>query len=247
MEIKNVENRAIILEIAVSIEDMLSLLLSIILQIKNRDESKSLSTKSSGLSFNAKVNLLLDMDYIEKAHIWKFQKFMELRNQFAHNSKVTNFEKCYQLIGGKEKLLSEYPVDKSIPLEIRLKSASISLGFEIFDICKKIVQKIGENYKSLKLLETLACVSISLLNTLKEISAGRSEKERSEEFLKKLIEVIPKEFEKIRDATPEYKNILFQSVFEGQGFPELFKTVEIKDFFSDKELSDYMIQVKDTS
>jgi len=92
----------------------------------------------------------------------------------------------------------------------------------------------------------LACVSISLVNILKEIPAALSEKDSSEEFLKKLLEFIPKEFEKIRKATPEYKNTLLKGFCDSQDFPELFKTVATEDFFSDKELADYIIHAKDT-
>ena len=99
------ENRAVVLELSVMIEDMLSLLLSVILKINNRRDSLSLGTQSSGLSFNAKANLLLDMKYLKKDDRWKFQKFMEIRNQFAHNLKVQTFNQCFQLVSGKNKLL----------------------------------------------------------------------------------------------------------------------------------------------
>ena len=104
------ENRTIILELSVMIEDMLSLLLSFILEIPNRRDSLSLGTKSTGLSFNAKVNLLLDMKYFEKENRWKFQMFMEIRNQFAHNLKVETFGQCFELIKGKEKLIKAFIV-----------------------------------------------------------------------------------------------------------------------------------------
>jgi hypothetical protein len=246
MKNKNIENRAFILEISVTIENILSLFLSVILEIKSRDSSLSLGTKSSALGFNAKTNLLLDMKYIEKENKWKFQKFMEMRNQFAHNAKVDTFEKCFLLIGTREKLLSTYPNDKSLSLEERLKVVSIALGMEIISICKEILKKIGEEFRIEKSLEALACFTVAIMNVIKNSATSLSKENDLEEFLNKMLKSMPEEFARINKLSVMDKNNMIKDIFIPSEMPELFKTTSIKDYFSDEEIAAYAIKTEDT-
>lgn len=54
-------------------------------------KSKSFGFTSEALSFNAKINLLMDFQIFNKNHKVLFQKFTEIRNKFAHNFKVSSF------------------------------------------------------------------------------------------------------------------------------------------------------------
>lgn len=91
--------RAMVLETSVQVESNISGVLGYLLSI-NVDTSKSLSCKSTALSFNAKLNLLLDMDILNKIEIEKFVIFSHIRNQFAHNVKVYSFDTCINEIEG---------------------------------------------------------------------------------------------------------------------------------------------------
>lgn len=228
-------SRIMFLEASVTIEDMLSLLLSILLGIKKSNESKSLGTKSTALSFNAKFNLLLDMEYIEKENTWKFQMFMEMRNQFAHNLKASTFEKCFQFVKGRDKLLSLYPHDKSLSLEERLRNVSMDLVFEVIHLCKKSVQKISEKYRTEKVLETMSAMSIAVFMTIKKIKNDLLAKEESNELFAEFLKSISSEVTKINKANPEEKDAMLKEFLDKQDFPNIFKTSSLPDFFSNQE------------
>jgi len=98
MKKDNPTPRSLVIELSVSHEEFVNLILAKLLGIKP-EESKSFGTTSQALSFNAKTNLLLDLKYLDKIEIEKFQIFMEIRNKFAHLSAVDTFEKCFALTG----------------------------------------------------------------------------------------------------------------------------------------------------
>ena len=73
-------------------------------------ESKSLGNTSSSLSFNQKVNLLLDNKSITKEEKLKLESFMNIRNQLMHNKDADSYEKAVDYISGlKNRLKKIYP------------------------------------------------------------------------------------------------------------------------------------------
>ena len=88
--------RTFVVEMSVKIEHLLNVIISRLLEV-NPDETRSFGTSSYALSFNAKANLLLDLNYLNKEQVNKFQIFMEARNKFAHVYSVDTFEKCFAL------------------------------------------------------------------------------------------------------------------------------------------------------
>lgn len=56
-----------------------------------KPDSKTLSSKSSSLSFKNKIDLLYDIDDIDKDDYGLLLKFMEIRNQFIHNPNCNSF------------------------------------------------------------------------------------------------------------------------------------------------------------
>ena len=241
------ENRTIILELSVMIEDMLSLLLSFILEIPDRRSSLSLGTKNMGLSFNAKVNLLLDMKYFEKENRWKFQMFMEIRNQFAHNLKVGTFAQCFEIIKGKEKLLKAFiGKAKSNSQEEQLKSAVVALGLEIIHLGQKVIQKYGEEYRKEKILESLSLGTVALLNTFKISSAQLTEKSDLKEFLLSLQKTGPKELKKITSMSTDDKNKMLKKFLPNEEINDLIKPNYIRDYFSQEEMVKFDLNKVDT-
>lgn len=57
-----------------------------------KEKPKTLGNQSSALSFKSKVDLLYDLDEIDKEEYNHLLKLMEIRNQFAHNSDAVSFE-----------------------------------------------------------------------------------------------------------------------------------------------------------
>lgn len=243
---ENFGNRSIVLEFSVMIEDLLSLLLSVILKINNRGDSLSLGTKSSGLSFNAKANLLLDMKYLERDQRWKFQKFMEIRNQFAHNLKVETFEQCFQIVPGKDKLLMAFPaVNKASSTEEQLKEAVIALGFEIINLGKNVIARFGEEYKREKILENLASYTSAVFTALKNTLDALTEKSDLTEFLLAFQKSFPEETKKVLAASPEEKNKIIGSLVPNANIHALVRNDSLQDYFSDQEIADYNLKQDD--
>jgi|GEM_PF-3172087 len=89
--------RAIVIEKAVGFEESISQLLSLLLEI-DKDKSMSFGNKNMALSFNSKINLLVDLKFIPKEVSADFQMFAEIRNKFAHVAYVDSFVKCFELI-----------------------------------------------------------------------------------------------------------------------------------------------------
>jgi hypothetical protein len=57
-----------------------------------KPESKTLDNKSSSLSFKNKIDLLYDIDDLNKEEYTSLIKFMEIRNQFIHNPNCNSFQ-----------------------------------------------------------------------------------------------------------------------------------------------------------
>ena len=66
------ENRNIILETSLVLEKTITALISELLGIKNPEDSITLGNKSSSLSFNQKVDLLIDLGALGKEDKKKF-------------------------------------------------------------------------------------------------------------------------------------------------------------------------------
>lgn len=100
--------RLLVLEFSVEIESLVTKSLRAILKVE--EPSKSLGNTNSSLSFNQKVNLLLDTRFIAKEDLKKFLVFMAIRNQFMHNLEAKSFIDCMnQLNGQKDFLFKLYP------------------------------------------------------------------------------------------------------------------------------------------
>jgi hypothetical protein len=86
----NLELRSYVLNLALSIEELSTLIVKSLLR-KVKPNSKTLDNKSSNLSFKNKIDILHDLGDISGEAYNQFVKFMEIRNQFIHNPKCNNF------------------------------------------------------------------------------------------------------------------------------------------------------------
>lgn len=101
----NIELRKTILEQSLSIENWLSKIIVSLIHIK-KDAPKTLGTKSSAFSFKNKVDLLYDLDRIDKEDYNLFILFMEIRNQLIHNIEIDTLEKALTVIQKKQPFLN---------------------------------------------------------------------------------------------------------------------------------------------
>lgn len=95
-----IKKRAKILKYSLIIENNLSYLVAFLLDIENFDNSYSFGNGSSSLSFNQKVNLLLDTKSLSKEDKIKLTYFMNIRNQFMHNIDANTYVECTKNIDG---------------------------------------------------------------------------------------------------------------------------------------------------
>lgn len=94
-----------VLKYSLRLEKIASLSLAHILKINEPKNSKSLGNKSSSLSFNQKLNLLLDCNSISKEEKLKMEIFMEVRNQFMHNLDIDSYIDVFNNLNGREQKL----------------------------------------------------------------------------------------------------------------------------------------------
>lgn len=78
----------------------------------NPENSRSFGTSSQALSFNAKANLLFDLEKLDKQQREKFQIFLEIRNKFAHLYAIDTFEKCFEQTKNYNRLKKIYGIDE---------------------------------------------------------------------------------------------------------------------------------------
>ena len=94
----NRELRMEVLEYALKLEKNINTLLLDILDIPNK-ETKTLSGKNGSLSFSNKIDLLLDLDILEKNDHSQLLLLMQFRNKFLHDLDCDSFERALFLFG----------------------------------------------------------------------------------------------------------------------------------------------------
>lgn len=153
--------RGQVIEKGVALEAGVSGLIGMLLDI-DVENSLSLGSRSTSLSFNAKVNLLSDLKFVPKEIIWQFQTFAEIRNKFAHLQKVDSFVKCFKIIADKKsKFIKTFgeKIDNDIEEEIKLSVCfsflCMSLGLWLDLILKKAAFNKGQDFKKVVVIEAL--------------------------------------------------------------------------------------------
>lgn len=148
--------RAIVIEKAVGFEELISQLLTLLLDVEI-NSSKSFASKSTALSFNTKINLLIDLKLIPAELSKDFQLFAEIRNKFAHILYVDSFIKCFEIIHDKKNNFLKRMSNIETEVEDEITFASF---FEI--LCLKL---------SLWLTVTLQLISNKKKSDLNKVTA----------------------------------------------------------------------------
>ena len=139
---ENLSPRAFTVEMSVKIEHILNVIMAQLLGVKHED-TKSFGNSSQALSFNAKANLLLDLNYLDKEQRLKFQIFMEIRNKFAHIHSVDTFEKCFEQTNSYSQLKKLFGIDEEEEsLQKDMEYMFIALSIDIAMTLNKIKDRI---------------------------------------------------------------------------------------------------------
>ena len=142
------EVRKEVLGRALFLEAMTSGFLMTLLDIKDMANSSVFGNKSGCLSFNQKIDLLIEMGSLSFEDRSKFKAFMEIRNQFMHNIDAKNYELCFKHLEGKEKyILRLYKQDDKLPKEEQLLLAVKQLMEELLQLTTSIIIKVKEKLK----------------------------------------------------------------------------------------------------
>lgn len=127
----NMPLRNFVLSHAIRQEQTSSEIIKALLRIL-KPKTKTLSNKSSSLSFKNKIDLLYDMEELSNEEYNHILKFMEIRNQFIHNHECSSFIK----LGESNPDLTKY-LKKYFPNEIQDEEKSLLKSYEqLFIVCQ---------------------------------------------------------------------------------------------------------------
>lgn len=130
----NMPLRSDVLEKALVVEDCMTKILTTFLLV-DKPDTRTLSSRSTSLSFKQKIDLLFDLDVLTKEENGMLLLLMEFRNQFAHNSYCNSYEKAVAAIdGSKNRILKFDNLTFEADLEYRLNNAYSTLHIACLDI-----------------------------------------------------------------------------------------------------------------
>jgi len=188
------KKRNLVLSTSLYIEKMTSVFLGSLLGIEDIETSKTLGNKNSSLSFNNKIDLLIDIGALKPETKKKFQHFMEIRNQFMHNLSATSYVKCVDNLNGTEKsLLKIYPQKKGLEKEDELEGAITELCNDVAKLAMDITEAVKKKFMQESLMEINKKSQDAMFATFQEVSSI------FDDHFKSVIEsekkITPKEFE----------------------------------------------------
>ena len=134
--------RYLIIDYSIMIESLINKILSTHLEILEPKKSLSFSTKSSALSYMAKVNLLYDLKLINKEDVAQFQLIGEIRNKFAHLDIKTFSELMEENTSIRDRFI-KMSLTKNRPLDEHFYVGSF---LNIYDDNIKNLKKIIHNH-----------------------------------------------------------------------------------------------------
>jgi hypothetical protein len=130
------------------LESTTSILLAGLLGVKQPLTSKTFGNKNSSLSFNTKIDLLIDIGALDTGCKNKYQKFMEIRNQFMHNIAASTCLKCLNHIDGSINFFkNNYSKEFGNGTENQAKKAAIALAIDVLDLTGQLVKKLEEKIR----------------------------------------------------------------------------------------------------
>ncbi len=139
----NMELRKHILEHTLNLEYRATSIITYALGVLKSD-SKTLGNKSSSLSFKTKIDILYDLEELDKKKYTDLIKQMEIRNQFIHNAATSKFEELQEdypeLIAY---LVKNYPND-----EADLERKYTRSYFDLYAHCSSYLVMIEQEFRA---------------------------------------------------------------------------------------------------
>lgn len=200
---QNLSSRAFTIEMSVKIEHILNVIFTQLLGVKH-EGTKSFGNSSQALSFNAKANLLLDLNYLNKEQRLKFQIFMEIRNKFAHIHSVDTFEKCFKQTNNYNKLKKLFGIDEEgESLEKDMEYMFIALSMDIAMALNKIKDRI---HREMAVKYTQRRLTEAIKTKREEYNSKHPENARAVDDFIKFIKAdeIAEVDQKIKDNVPPH-------------------------------------------
>lgn len=155
----NIELRGFILQHTIRQEYLTSEILKAILRIL-KNKTKTLGNTSSSLSFKNKVDLLHDLGDIADEDYKHFEKLLEIRNQFAHNSNCNSFIKLRE----EKPDYTKYILSKFNNTETDDEKRMLASYILLFKRCHKILIEIKRSYNHGLLIDLERFQSYEVLN-----------------------------------------------------------------------------------
>ena len=174
--------RASYLTYSLMCENITSYLIAELVDITDHENSRTLGHKSSSLSFNQRIDFLIDMQVLNATQKAKFQTFMEIRNQLMHNISASTYVKCFTFLpAGKD----QYRQLKGLSKEEELKKASLALAEDVFNITTSLFTSITKKEEKEKIvpgferkIKVYENVHTEIESIIDEIVASRIQKRR---------------------------------------------------------------------
>lgn len=157
----NMELRSEILEISLKIEFEINRLIIKFLGIE-KENTNAFSNKSSSFSFKNKIDLLYDLDILDKEEHLKLELISIFRNQFMHNLNCNSFETATNIMDSqfKKKLLKFYGSEPEVICEevyrLSYRELYLSCMETILSKHEKRLDVIEEKYGILDAINSLS-------------------------------------------------------------------------------------------
>jgi len=137
--------RHLVIDFSVTVESYVSTILAQLLGI-DLENSRTLGNKSEGFSFEARINLLIDLKYLSEDERTKLKTFAQIRNKFAHCADAIDFSSCFSFINGTENYLKKHYGDKTVSTDTEIERTKwfFSLFHDVFIIVEKLLNHIVE-------------------------------------------------------------------------------------------------------
>ncbi|MDC6367522.1 MULTISPECIES: hypothetical protein [Flavobacteriaceae] len=175
--------RLCIIENSIFIEELISEVIGRILNIEWK-ESKSFGFGSSSLSFNQKVQIILDIKGVDKENLKRLMTLMHIRNKFAHVSHIKTFDDFFSKTKVGKQVKSDFKRwffdengDSDIPERNREKIYRLlfyllvdKIAEFLFDVYGNHMYALGEKAGRKEMNERL---QNEFLQALKKLNGGK--------------------------------------------------------------------------
>jgi len=155
------ETRFVIINNVLEIEYRLSNILLLILRIL-KDNTYTLSHKTSSLSAKNKIDLLFDLSELDKIEYEQFKTIIEIRNQFAHNLRCEAFLNLKEMNSDLTNKLLKYFKNDILDEEEKY----LNLFLQLFNACKKKLEKLLESYLAGLFLEPKKYIAYNIVEDI---------------------------------------------------------------------------------